>query len=445
MPRLLPALLLLLALPACQGGPSEGHGPDGEAEEEDARPTDPRTLVEVTPVSTGTVRRTLVSTGTVESVSQADLVPEATGTVIAIHAEEGDLVRRGQVLAVIDNASLDAALERGRAEAARAEADLAQVEALYAQGAVSERDLREARHLADAARTALSEARSTQGHTRLVSPIDGTVSLRAVRFGEVAGGQRAFQVVDLDHLRVVVQLPERDLGDLAEGQPAVLVPVYDEDVQVEARVERISPTVDPSTGTVRVTVALPDGERRLRPGQFVSVRIEVDRHEDVAVVPRAAVVYQEGTPGVYRVAIEEPPPEDPDKDKGKGKDGAEDGDKGRRGGKKRGVLLSMGGGKGKDGEGEDGEAKEVEIPGPYRVARRVSVELGFIDDEHAEIISGVSLEETVVVVGQSNLRDGARVRLPGDPKVGDEAADEAKDKPEEAKATGADAAAADEG
>jgi len=379
---------------AC-GGPHEGKGHDGDEDEKD-EVQDPRALVEVQAVETGSVGQFLVSNGVVESEAQATLVPEATGTVTAIYVEEGDRVRKGQVLALVENASLDAGLARAEAEAAKADAELARVQALHDKGAVSDRDLEDARHLYEAARTSLVEAKGTQSHTRVISPIAGTVATRDLRYGEVAGGQPAFTVVDLESLRVVVKLPERDLAHLQVGQIATLTSVYDTETTVPGAIERISPIVDPMSGTVRVTVALDDPDLLLRPGQFVSVRIEVGRHDDVLVVPRASVVYEEGEPLVYRVQIEEEPEDEEDEED------EEDGDEGPD------WLAEL------FGE-DDAEDEEPEIPGPYRVARKVPVELDFVDDDFAEVAGGIEAGDDIISVGHVNLRDETRVRYPDDP------------------------------
>ena len=400
-------------------------------EEAPKRQVDPRTLVTVAAVGPGEVAATIQSTGVVESEAQADLTPEASGTVISISVEEGDTVKRGQVLAVIQNASLDAAYERAKAELARAERELAQVESLHKSGAVSDTELNTARDALNTAKTTLAEARSSAGHLRLVSPIDGTVAVRDLRYGEVAGGKRAFQVVDLDRLRVVVKLPERDLSRLQVGQLATLTPVYDAEVHVAAELIRLSPTVDATTGTVRATLALPKGERTLRPGQFVSASLETERRQAALVVPREAVVYDDGQAMVYRVTIEEPPKEEAPKEDEK-KEGEEE--------EKKGFSFSFGG---EGGEGAE-EEKEVELPGPYRVARKVPVELGLSDEDTTEIVSGLNPGDEVVVVGQANLRDGARVRFEADPRLEDVIAEEeAKKKAEAEKAESAEGAKAD--
>lgn len=367
--------------------------------------TDPRPLVQVEDLGRGAVADLLISNGVVESEAQADLVPEATGTVVAIKAEEGDHVRKGQVLAILENASLDAGLARAEAELARAQAELERVQGLHGKGAVSDRELSEAKYAERSAAVALKEARGTQGHTRIVSPIQGTVSIRELQYGEVAGGQRAFQVVDLSRLRVVIKLPERDLARLRVGQEAALVSLYDDQTRVPGHVTRISPTVDAQTGTVRVTVALDDPEQVLRPGQFVSVRIEVDRHDDVLVLPRRAVFYEEGDPTVFVVTSDEAACQEEEKEEEE------------KGGPKKG-----GWGKGK----EESAPPEIEIPGPCRIARKAPVTLGFEGEDSVEMLEGPEEGAQVIVVGQTGLRDETRVRLDGDPKA------VAKDKPESA-------------
>lgn len=391
-------------------GGSEARGVDG-AEGNDASsatvdtdeapdlPPDPRTLVEVEPLGRGTVSDVLTTSGSVESDAQADLVPEATGTVTRILVEEGDPVRRGDVLAVLENANLDASLERTRAELARAEADLAKLEALQSQGAVSDREVLEGRRRVESANTALQEASRTWGETRITSPIDGTVAVRDVRLGELAaGGRRAFQVVDLDRLRVVVQLPEKDLARVSVGQVAELVGAYDEATTAMGKVVRVAPTVDSQSGTVRVTVALDAGQTSLRPGQFVSVRLEVGRHEDVLAITRRALVYEDGEPYLWRVREEEAPPE---------KDEPEVEEKGRG----SGFSFSF-------GAAEDEPEEAPEPPGPRRIARKVPVTLGYTNDREVEVLAtadGPVEGDAIVVVGVEGLREGTRVRYPEDP------------------------------
>ena len=107
-------LSLVLLLAAC-GGPGDGPGKDedGDEEEEDA---DARVPVEVALAARAAVADTLDTTGVLESEAQADIVSEASGMVQQVPVEEGDAVRRGQVLAILSNPSLEAGADRATTE-----------------------------------------------------------------------------------------------------------------------------------------------------------------------------------------------------------------------------------------------------------------------------------------------------------------------------------------
>ncbi|MCB9663825.1 MAG: efflux RND transporter periplasmic adaptor subunit [Alphaproteobacteria bacterium] len=370
------ALLWLLGagLVACGGDEGEEHAKE--------RPV-PVAVVETAPVGRGDVRDLLVASAAVEAVASADLVPTATGRALQVLVDVGDRVRKGQALAVLENVSLDAGAEVARAEVDQLEDRVAELRQLFERGAVSERELEDLRYQLATARTRLREAARTAGDTRITSPIDGVVAARDLRVGELAtSARRIFQVVDLSELLVRARLPERDVSRVRVGQPARLVSAYDEAAAADARVTRIAPVIDPTTGTFEVTLTLDPGQEVLRPGQYVSVQLEVDRREAVLVVPKDAVVYDNGVAVLFRVEREVP----------------------------------------------EGASEQV------KVARRVPVALGLSDPLVTEIASGVAEGDAVVVVGQGSLRDGARVREPGDPKP-------SKDAPAEA---GAEAAAAAE-
>ncbi|MBM4389942.1 MAG: efflux RND transporter periplasmic adaptor subunit [Deltaproteobacteria bacterium] len=392
--RLVLALIAGFSL-ACSMSAGEG-GEEGEGEDEEGKgpPVDPRTLVDVAAVAPGTVGDHVVASAAVESEAQAALVPETTGVVTGIYAEEGDDVRKGQLLAVIASPQLDAAYERATAELERATADAEAAERLFAQGAIARTELETAQRALAAARTAHQEASQTRGFTRLESPIDGVVAARGIRFGETAGPTPAYTIVDPGKLRVVVALPERDLARVRVGQPATVVSAYDEAVGASGEVVRVAPVVDTQTGTVRVTVALDPGQAVLRPGQYVSVRVEVARHEGVLTVPRRAVVWEEGQSYVYTLLEGPPPGEKPEEEQEEEEEEA-------------GWSFNFG--------GDEEEEEEPEVPGPYRRAHRVRVKLGFEDGVNAEIVEGVAAGEQVVTVGNQALRDDARVRLPSDP------------------------------
>ena len=410
----LPLVALFVIVAGCAGG---GDGDDGgkgkwASDERDAAPgPGQRVLVEAAPVERGDVADHLITTGTLESEAQADITPEASGTVTRILAEEGDSVRAGQVLAVIENVSLNVGADRATIELEKARQALSEAEALHARGAISDRELRDAQSGVRVAQAGFSEARAASGFTRLSSPIAGTVSLRNVRVGEVAQpGSPAFQVVDLDRMRVMVQLPEKDLPRVREGLPVTLTGAYDEEAGARGSVERISPVVEATSGTVRVTIQVDPDTVRLRPGQFVKVRIEIDRHDNVLTIPRRGLVWDDGEPIAWTV-VDAPPPEAPENDDGEESDKADDG----------GWFAGWFGDaaesdEGPDSEGEDADEDRDPWEGiPRRTVAKSRLEIGFVDPDRVEIVSGLEEGDRVVTLGNGSLREETLVRLSGDP------------------------------
>lgn len=390
--------LFTVALVACSGG-SRGGEP-GQWGREGGQESEPVAMVEVTEVGRGDVVDWVVTHAVVESESQADLYANTTAQVLSVHADVGDQVRRGDLLAVLEAVVQGAGAERANADVAKAERDYAKLTTLHTNGAVSDQDLADAEHALATARSASREASFSYGKTRLVAPFDGVVSLREVRVGGVATSSNpAFQVVDLSRLRVVASLPEREVSRVSAGQPAKLVSAYDEDQVARGTVDRVAPVIDASTGTFRVTVVLDSDQTVLRPGQFVSTQLEVDRHIDVVVVPRKAVVYEDGDPVVYTMVLPEEENEEGDGDAVEEQPAWAQ-------------ALASWFGSDEAEDPEEAEEDDAEDEVEY-VAKRNLLELGLVDDDFAEVLGGVELGESVVVVGQSTLRDGTPLRIPG--------------------------------
>ncbi len=108
-----------------------------------------------------------------------------------------------------------------------------------------------------------------------------------------------YDIADLDPLYADVQVPERQIAQLEVGQSVRLMTDAGSSAG-QARIERIAPAVDPSTGTVKVTVAVKTGPG-LRPGSFVRVGIVTDTHPNALVVPRSALVAEGRRWHLFRV------------------------------------------------------------------------------------------------------------------------------------------------
>ncbi|MEN0064714.1 MAG: efflux RND transporter periplasmic adaptor subunit [Myxococcota bacterium] len=384
--------VFVLWLVACGGssGPPSGN---------DLPVDDPVSVVEIGQASLGDVAEFLTSSAVVESEASADLVPEATGIVRRILKDEGDPVSRGDLLAVLDNVSLGTGAESAAAEVTKLTGQVAEAEALFSQGAISSREFEDLRFQLEQAQRSAREATRSYGSTRLTAPFDGVVAQRTITVGELAtSATPAFQVVDPTRLRVVTSIPERDLGRIKLDQPTRLVSAYDDRIGTTGKVQRIAPVVDSTSGTFRVTISV-DDPTKLLPGQFVTVQIIVDRRENVLTIPKEALLYQEGRPIVFTLGPL--PEEEPEEEEAETK-------------------KTNGGWFGGKAEQAEEAPKKVAVAPPSNVAVRRPIELGLIDEATVQVIGGLTDGETIITLGHTHLRDGAKIRITEPPSSAQE-------------------------
>lgn len=269
----------------------------------------------VAEVQVRTLAPTLELPASLVAVEHVDLRARVPGVVRAIHVPEGGQVRRGQLLFELDASPFRAALSQAQAELRSAERthELAEIELqrarrlaqddVLAQGDLDALEASEgqARARVDAAR-ALARARSLElGYTRIVSPIDGWVGEALVEAGNlVSGGSDAAtllaHVVSLDRLHVAFDVDEPTyLRLIARGRDAraeatvVSVELAGEQPPRSARVDYLSPTLDPRSGTARVRALLDNRDGLLGPGVFVRVRMPVGDAREVVLVDESVV------------------------------------------------------------------------------------------------------------------------------------------------------------
>ena len=150
--------IILLLLAACSGGGREGGG-YGARSDFGKEKVEVVTLVLVDDVSLGEVADNLSSSAIIESESAADIIPSTSGVVLSLHKDEGDSVRKGDLLAVLENVSLDAGAERSRAELTRVQQQYDEMAQLASRGAVSDRELEDLAYQLQTAKTSAREAR----------------------------------------------------------------------------------------------------------------------------------------------------------------------------------------------------------------------------------------------------------------------------------------------
>lgn len=252
--------------------------------------------------------------GTLEARTEARVRAEIGGAVERTFADEGQRVRRGVLLARLDDTAVRDSYLSARSAVRTAESALqiAQRNAerasrLAQAGALPERDLETAQLNATNAEGALADARARLamaekqlGNTMVRAPITGAVSERAVDPGDVVQvGAGLFTIVDLSTLRLEATVPVEEIDRLKVGVP-VEFNVSGYDRRFSGRIERINPAVDPATRQVRIYVVIPNAEQSLVGGLYAEGRVATDARRAVSV-PVSAVDRRGTAPVIHRL------------------------------------------------------------------------------------------------------------------------------------------------
>ena len=139
-------------------------------------------------------------------------------------------------------------------------------------------------------------------YTDIRTPIGGVVAERLVKVGNmILPNQPVYRVTGLDPLIAVLHVPEKQISRLRVGQESRLQIDALPGADFTGRIKRLSPVVDPGTGTVKVTVEMRDPSRRLRPGMFARVKIIYDVHENTVLAPKDAIMAEDRESAVFVV------------------------------------------------------------------------------------------------------------------------------------------------
>lgn len=371
-------LAAALMLAAC--GKSADSGADASANAQALIPVD------VAVASHQSITANYSGTATLEAVGEAEVVAKSSGIVLSLPVEEGDHVRKGQVLAVLDDDTARNKLAQASAALKKAQAAFDKSEKGFALKITPKADYDSNKYDLEAQRAMVAGAQLELSYTRIVAPISGVIAKRSIKLGNlVQTNQALFDIVDLDPLQAVLNVPERNLDTLKAGQPVrIQVDALGGKV-FEGSIDRIAPIVDAASGTFRATCLFSDSTGSLKPGMFGRIEVAYDQHHDALVVPRAAIVEEDGETSVFVVAPAPAKPVQPSKAKGK-----------------RGDAIAAG----------------VTPPvAPAFVARRHVVKTGYADGDRIEIRDGILDGDRVITIGRNAVRDGTEIQVLGTPST----------------------------
>ncbi len=288
------ALACALLLNACQ----QGDGGKGGDDEEETPPIPVETSLPVR----GDVFAVYSSTAPIEAFAQADVIAKVAGEIRQILVEEGDDVKQGQVMARLDGDRLRLELNESRARLRKLQRDFERNQDLKEKGLISEGDFENIQYELEALEASYNLASLELDYTQIRAPISGVVSERYVKLGNtITVGEPVFRVTSFEPLVAYLHIPEREYRQISPGQPVRIDIDALAGAQIFSDVTRVSPIVDPDTGTFKITIEIDDAERRIKPGMFGRMSIVYDVHENALQVPRSAIVEEIGTTSVFVV------------------------------------------------------------------------------------------------------------------------------------------------
>lgn len=248
------------------------------------------TAVQTTQAARGEAVDAVYATGSVEPVVQLPVAARIAGRLVALNVDEGDTVKRGQLLALLEAEENEAQLVELAARERQAELALQRVQALVAQGFVATSEGDRVRADLDAVRAQAQRVRAQRAYTRLLAPADGAVLRRDGEVGQfVTAGQTIFQLGDPRALRVSAEVDEEDVPRVREGQ-AVLLRAAALGAQIfEGQVASITPKGDPVARSYRVRITLPKIPEGLRVGMTVDANLIAAKRANALLLPTAAL------------------------------------------------------------------------------------------------------------------------------------------------------------
>ncbi|MFZ5515313.1 MAG: efflux RND transporter periplasmic adaptor subunit [Candidatus Zhuqueibacterota bacterium] len=332
--------------------------------------------VQTAEVISSTVTKELTYTGDIMAEQEVKLFSKIPDRITRFFKDEGDYVAKGDTIALIQATTIEQAVNQAKAGLASARAQLANLEAEYhraqrlqKENAISQQQFEAIRTqyeatqaLVEQTEAALAQAESQLSDAAITSPISGIIGVRNYDQGDMAAGQFPLAtVVKMNRVKVEVDVPEQDLGELKVGQCASLLVRSFPDDKFTGVIDKIRPVLDPMTRMGKIEIMVDNSNLQLKPGMFAEVSICVKTFKNVLVVPKHAIIEKTEMKRVQ------------------GEDVA--------------VIYSQ---------------VFIEKEG---IALLRSVDISYSNGTFAVVTNGVQLGDKIIVVGQQSVKDGSLVNV----------------------------------
>jgi HlyD family secretion protein len=356
--------------------------------------------METKAVIKGEINEVITSTGTLEALETVEVGTQVSGIIDKIYVDYNSVVKKGQLLAQIDETPLLAQLEQSQAsvESAEAEADFQEAnheryKALSEKDLIAELDYKQVEYNYRKAKAALKNARSVHeknrinlGYATITSPIDGIILDRAVDEGQTVAASfntpTMFTIAnDLTEMQVEANVDEADIGQVKEGQRVEFTVDAFPDMKFYGEVTqiRLQPVESSNVITYTVIINAPNDALKLMPGMTANISFFVMEKKDILLMPAEALNFVPD-PGNLQSYLEQHPGVEiktPGKFPAPGMEGAPAPGNGPRSGEAPGTMVWV---------------------TRYNVIKPVPVELGETDELYYEVLEGLQEGDTVITV-----------------------------------------------
>ncbi len=345
-------LSLFFSFSGCTGDQANGTNTDGDNRSKRADAKISAAIpVKVAVAKKGDISMFLMQTTTIEAKRQVDILAKVPGQVIKLTAEEGMHVKKGELLAKLDEVEIQIEFMKTKVSMETDKAMLERAGSMLEKNLIAEENYETARLQYESSKAAHEAARIQMEYTNIRSPFNGVITARNIELGQrVNVNQSIFIVADFDPLRAKIYIPEKDIGRIFEGQAAEIMIEAEPGLEFTGRVTMVSPVVDPASGTSKVTIDIEEHQGKLKPGMFATVFITTETHHGALIIPKRSLILESDIDQVYIYR-----------------------------------------------EGN---------------AHKVNLTLGFASGDDLEVLSGLQEGNLVVTAGQDGLREGLPIRIP---------------------------------
>ena len=229
--------------------------------------------------------------GSVVPNEMIEVKAETDGTIREIRFREGERVSSGELLVALDDTKAAAQLNEAEARLKLANTSMARVEQLYKDRLIAQAEFDSAASESAEKAAVVDVKRRELRDNRVTAPFSGITGARLISPGQVISKNTTLTwLVDLDTVKVEVDVPERYLGQMHIGQPVEFrVAAYPKD-SFKGEIYFISPQLDPATRTALIKARIPNPNAKLRAGMFANLDLGIELRESALLIPEPAII-----------------------------------------------------------------------------------------------------------------------------------------------------------